>query len=183
MSEQGIRIELRREAFDRVIEALATFTDDLSQPGEAIALALEESVRKNFEDGGRPDKWPVSKRAAGDRGQTLRDTDRLYNSIASEFDQAAGGVRVGTSVEYAAAHHFGVDKKVEQQVDAHLRRITQAFGRELKFPVWVNVGEHGRTIHQRIPARPFMLMQEEDWATVQEIIRAEIESIMQEGRR
>lgn len=183
MAEQGLSMVLQREAFDRVVAALLELTDDLSGPGDAIATVLENSVRQNFEEGGRPDKWTQSKRVASKGGQTLRDTDNLYNKITSAFDLQDGGVRVGTDVEYAAAHHFGVDQEVEQQVREHVRIIKQAFGKELKFPVAVTVGKHERSTHLNLPARPFMLMQDEDWDTVKDIIQVEIKSIMQGASR
>lgn len=183
VADQGLSMVLRREVFDRVTAALLELTDDLSGPGDAISTVLENSVRQNFEEGGRPNKWPQSKRAASKGGQTLRDTDRLYNSITSAFDIQEGGVRVGTNVEYAAAHHFGVDAEVEQQVREHVRIIKQAFGKELDTPMRVTVRAHSRTMHIKIHDRPFMLMQDEDWDTVKDIIQVEIESIMQEAGR
>ena len=61
-----------------------------------------------------------------------------------------------SNVEYAAAHHFGVDKTVRQQVREYVRTITKAFGKKLKEPMQVTVKKHERDAHLNLPARPFM---------------------------
>lgn len=165
MAEQthGITLELRHQAFDQAIARLREKVSDLSDPGRAIALVLTDSVRQNFEEGGRPNKWQESKRAREQGGQTLRDTDRLYNSITGEFDAANNLVRVGTNVVYAPAHHFGAHQTVVQHVREHVRQNG------------VRVRAHGRNMPFNLPARPFMMIQSEDWDTISDIIQTLIE--------
>ena len=164
----GIRLELRHEAFDRAVARLRNVVDDLTDPGREIAHILGDSVRQNFREGGRPDAWPPSGRVRKHGGQTLRDTSNLYNKITAEFDAANGRVVVGTDVFYAPYLHFGVDKTVVQQVRAHTRRNG------------VQVRAHERRIHMRLPARPFMMIQDEDWETIGDIVQAAIEEAMGE---
>jgi len=85
------------------------------------------------------------------KGQILRDTSRLRNSIT--YDVANNtSVRIGTNVEYGRLHQFGFKGTV--QVAAHARLITQAFGKKLKFPVYQSVGAH--TKYMNVAARPYM---------------------------
>jgi phage virion morphogenesis protein len=69
-----------------------------------VGAALTENVRMSFVMGASPYgvKWlPLKFR----RGDPLRDTDRLMNSIT--YRVAADGVEVGTNVPYAGVHQFG----------------------------------------------------------------------------
>lgn len=125
-------------------------------------MLVRESIRRNFKEGGRPQKWPLSKRAEEQRGQTLIDTKVLMNSITS--DATENEAVVGTNVEYAAVHNFGAKKgsfgTVTATIRAHLRKGVQ-------------VREHTRKMNLPwgdIPAREFMLVQDEDWADIREVV-------------
>jgi len=139
---------------------------------EAIGVLARESVRTNFEVGGRPNKWPAPKRRDG---QPLLDTGKLKNSIGKQVD--GDTVYVGTNVVYAAVHHFGAKKgsfgSFAVKVDAHQRIVKEAFGKELKFPVAATVKGHTRNVKLpwgNIPARPFMLLQQEDLGDINELL-------------
>lgn len=103
----------------------------------------------NFRTQSSPDgePWAPIQR----KGQILRDTSRLRNSITYRL----GGddtILVGTNVAYARTHQFGFTGN--QAVQAHVRLITQAFGKKLKFPVYQSVGPHTR--YMSIKARRFL---------------------------
>lgn len=139
---------------------------------EAIGALGRESIKTNFAQGGRPDSWAPLKRRDG---QPLRDTGRLMNSIGKQVD--GNTVYVGTNVVYAAVHHFGAKKgsfgTVVVPVKTHQRQVTQAFGKQLKFPVWSTVQAHSRKTSLpwgNIQARPFMLLQEEDVVEMSELL-------------
>ncbi|PID77564.1 MAG: hypothetical protein CSB24_00745 [Deltaproteobacteria bacterium] len=155
-------------ALDRLISRLGNF----GGAADDIATLLKNSIRRNFVEGGRPDKWRPSKRAESDTGETLRDSDALMNSIVGRG--YADMVKVGTNVSYAAAHNFGVDKQVTQTVRSHVRRITKAFGRDIGLKE-VTVKEHSRQMHIRLPKREFMLVQDEDWDDIAEILLGRLE--------
>lgn len=110
------------------------------------------SVKRTFAAGGRPRKWKPSLRALATGGKTLIQTARLKNSITSKV--RAKDVLVGTNVAYGAAHQFGVDKRVVQQVRAHARR-TKGGGYAL-------VKAHRRRRRLRLAKRPFLKVQRED---------------------
>lgn len=89
-------------------------------------------------------------------GQVLKNrTGRLRRSINSRFDTASGGKvagYVGTNVEYAKIHELGFNGNMT--VKAHLRQITQAFGKKLLSPKMVEVRSHSR--HVNLPERSFL---------------------------
>lgn len=92
-------------------------------------------------------------------GQVLRNvTGTLRRSINQKVLESAGAIegRVGTNLVYARAHEFGVDMTKAVQVRAHLRTITQAWGRQLAAPMQIQVGPFGRTQHIKLPERSFL---------------------------
>lgn len=173
MNDSGLTMTIDRANFDQATRILLQGVDNFLPVAGDIAQLVENSVRRNFREGGRPDRWPASKRAddqaayGNASGQTLVDTARLMNSIIGmgNSDQ----VRVGTNVDYAAAHNFGVDQEITQQVREHVRRITRAFGREIPLKE-VTVKPHQRKFHMKLPARPFMLIQVEDWDDIADVV-------------
>lgn len=101
-------------------------------------------------------------------GQVLKKKTGLLGrsidyAVADSGSDIAGVV--GTNVEYAAKHEYGF--KGTETVKAHLRLIKQAFGRQLKTPVWQNVGAHGRKVN--LPERSFLRSSLKDLAP--ELIR------------
>lgn len=84
------------------------------------------------------------------RGQRLNQrSGRLISSIHPEFEETSNELTstVGTNVEYARVHEYGMSGSVE--VKAHMREIKQAFGRPIEprsvmvraHPMKVNVSE------------------------------------------
>lgn len=132
---------------------------DLLPAMKVSGQIVRTSVVKNFEEGGRPEKWkPLSLatlfagkkgKFAGKRGRfrkgveerfknrkLLIDTGRLMNSInARPFPDRA---EVGASAIYAAIHQFG--------------------------------GKAGVNRQAAIPARPFLMVQGEDWTEIRNCI-------------
>lgn len=88
-------------------------------------------------------------------GQVLKTrTGTLRRSINRRQTETATGIRatVGTNLSYAAIHEYGFDGT--QTVRAHMRHITQAFGRPLATSVMVSVGGFERHVH--MPERSFL---------------------------
>lgn len=181
MSGDGLTLTLDSSKFDETMHRLLTGVEDFSDVSPVIAELLENSVRQNFRAGGRPEKWPRSKRADRDAGygegsgQTLLDTAVLMNSIVGVGDKVS--VQVGTNVPYAAAHNFGVDKEITQQVREHVRRITQAFGKPIDLTE-VRVKSHSRKMHMNLPAREFMLVQDTDWEDIEDIVTIKLQKLI-----
>ena len=80
-------------------------------------------------------------------------TGRLSRSIHLEMTREPTFVRgtVGTNVEYAGMIEFGF--KGAESVRAHLRQITQAWGRQIA-PMSVSVRQHSRNVNR--PAKPYL---------------------------
>ena len=162
----GIRITIAGEKAQDFLGGFAARVSDLKPLHERIAMLMAASIRENFDAGGRPAKWKQSKRAKGQRGQTLRDTNRLMNSITSKGD--ANRAVAGTNDVRAAVLHFGVKKgsfgTVQAAVRAHIRTIR---GKEQK------VRAHSRKQLMPwgdIPARPFVLLQNDDIGEIQNMV-------------
>ncbi len=152
---------------------LAKMVDDVAgrirHNRKALAAAgaiVRESVRTNFAAGGRPRKWKKLKRR---KGQPLRDTGRLQNSITSRVPPGDRVVLIGTNVKYAAVQNFGALKGsfgvVVEKVKEHQRvsrsgtkYTVRAHSRRAKMP-WGN-----------IPAREFMLVQPEDEVEIKAVL-------------
>jgi phage gpG-like protein len=88
-------------------------------------------------------------------GQVLHvRTGTLRRSINRRIDETLSGVTatVGTNVKYAGVHEYGFSGTVN--IKAHIRKITQAFGRPLAAPTIANVRAH--TASRNLPARSFL---------------------------
>lgn len=158
----GIIFQVHSEALEQRLKDMADRINNKTLLQKAGAI-VRESVRTNFAAGGRPNKWaPLKTRA----GQPLRDRGILQNSITSKV--SGDRVYVGTSVKYAAVHQFGARKgsfgTVLARVRSHERtrdgktHTVRAHARKQLVP-WGD-----------IPARPFLLVQDED--------RVELEAVL-----
>jgi len=118
---------------------------------------LLRSIAKTFEAGGRPTPWKPSIRASMAGGKTLLKTARLLRSITMQVSTRS--LTVGTDVIYARIHQLG-------------GVIKPKTGKALK----VNIpGVGWRTLKQvTIPARPFLVVQDEDIRVFNRIIGEEI---------
>ena len=149
--------------------ALRRLSDRLTKPQQALkecGLVLLRSIAKNFRAGGRPVRWKRSARARREGGQTLVDTARLKKSITMKV--AGKILTVGTNVISAAIHQLGgrIDQNVT--VRSHWRIMRKAFGRAIPARK-VLVRSHQRHLQFDMPARPFLLIQDEDWRVFRRI--------------
>jgi len=153
------------------LEGISNRAKDCSVPMKIAAQILEASVIQNFEAGGRPSPWtPLAEStllAKAPKRKALIDSGRLFDSITSRFDAESAGA--GTNVVYAAVHQFGhkFDKTVD--VPEHERRISRAFGKPIA-PKTVTVRAHKMKMNTEVPARPFLLAQEEDIGDIKQAI-------------
>lgn len=164
----GIRLKINQEEIARFPGLPLDRFDNLKPLHERIALFMASSFRENFAVGGRPAKWKPSQRARRQRGQTLRDTNRLMNSITGKGDAAQAVA--GTNDVRAAVLNFGAKKgsfgTVQAAVRAHIRTIR---GKEQK------VRAHSRRQPMPwgdIPARNFVLLQTDDIGEITNMVGA-----------
>lgn len=88
-------------------------------------------------------------------GQVLKNrTGTLRRSINRKIIETPTSIQafVGTNVKYARPHEYGFEGTVN--VREHLRLVKEAWGRELKMPVWATVKPHQREV--RLPERSFL---------------------------
>ncbi|MCL2064040.1 MAG: phage virion morphogenesis protein [Candidatus Cloacimonetes bacterium] len=134
---------------------------------KSIAIRIVNSVKKNFIEGGRPEKWKPSKRAMqmikGKTGKTLVDKGILRNSI--KYNITNKTIKIGTNVFYARIHNEGGKHTFTQNVRSHLRTITKAWGKSIS-PKKIDVRSHQRTLTVDMPQRRFLLIQDDDKAFI-----------------
>lgn len=178
---------------DEVRRDLAAVRQMLADPRQILELVGEmgvASIQRNFEAGGRPQKWkplssstleqqyknrktgalkPRHKKTGGHTAgytrfvggkKALIDTGHLYESFTWRVEGT--NVLIGTSVSYAAAHQFGVGPHT-------IRPKTK------KALAWPGGAHPVKSVnHPGIQARPFMIIPADDWseivATVQKLI-------------
>jgi phage virion morphogenesis protein len=119
----GVRIKVDAR---RLRRALREAGRDMGDAWAEIGQLILTSVIRNFDAGGRPQRWAPLKHRSG---KPLIDTGRLRNSITARSD--SDSAEVGTNVIYAATHQFG---------------------------------------RGAIPARPFLVLQDEDEDEIGRII-------------
>ncbi len=173
-----IQLELKDEGVRYELARLTGRLKNLTPVMRSIGETVRRSVEKNFaaKPPGRP-AWEKSKRAEKEGGQTLSDTGRLRRSFTVKG--YADRVEIGTNVKYAAVHQLGFDGMV--QVKPHIRRVRtrdvkekhqytrydSRVGIEIKTGkriVAKGIGQvKGHERHMKMPARPFLKVQDEDW--------------------
>ncbi len=140
-----------------MLSRLSSRMADTTPVMRIIGEIVRASVERNFAAEGRP-AWKKSHRAAADGGQTLSLTGRLRRSITVAAGK--GWAAVGTNVAYAAVHQFGGQSRphiIEPKSKKALRTPYGIF-RRVRHP------------GSKIPARPFLMVQPEDWAEIRATI-------------
>ncbi|WP_270803889.1 MULTISPECIES: phage virion morphogenesis protein [unclassified Aeromonas] len=155
----SVQVSTRGEELARYQRLLDTLgrNDYKAELLESIGAVVESQTRRRISDGKTaPDGTPwapwsdaYAKTRYGDQS-LLQGSGDLYDSI--EFQVQRNSVRVGSPLAYAGVHQDGFSGSV--QVPAHVRRISQAFGKALKFPVYQSVGSFTRMME--IPQREFL---------------------------
>lgn len=151
--------------FARIAAKVKDMTPFMGVVGETIRT----SVIRNFVAGGRPDKWQISKRVQKKGGKTLIKSSELMGSV--HYVAHMNGVDVGTNIVYAAAQHFGMNKSMMVKVKEHMRKVSSrdVFRGKKKIASGVgHVTDHDRMQKMNLPARPFLMIQEEDWPVIKE---------------
>lgn len=146
---QPIDIEVNKADFANINKVLRKMNaDNMHAFLTDVGRRLVNDFRMGFRQSLAPDNtpWaPITHR----NGKPLLDTARLRNSITSRVNGKQ--VEVGTNVEYAKAQQYGGGTI---QVPTHTKMINQAFGKPLKYPVYVKVKAH--TQNTNIKLRPFL---------------------------
>ena len=168
----GLKLKIEDLGVKNRLKKIKQQLSGLHKPLGECGLVLLRSIAKNFKEGGRPKKWKPSHRAKATGGQTLVKTARLKNSVNMQVSGKT--LTVGTNVKYARIHHLGGKIKENVTVKQHYRYMTKAFGRPIEGKR-VMVKSHQRKMNTNIPARPFLVIQDEDWRVMERIVADHLE--------
>ncbi len=152
-------------------------TEDMTPAMQVVGEIVRSSSVRNFEAGGRPTVWQVSKRARKEGGQTLIKSGRLRKSITIKAGRM--DVVIGTNVVYARIHQLG-GEITRKPYSGSVRLRTDAKGNLLRQEGRPNLAVFARRDHKRMvtkefksegytikmPRREFLLIQEEDWMEI-----------------
>ena len=163
-----IDVEIKDKEIKRLFTRLKSNVKDLRPAFREIGEVVRSSVIRNFQEGGRSDKWTPTKirsiyqaytgtktksgatrKVYTIRGRLTKGFNRYSSGRKTLFDTArlqnsvtvqaqADRVVVGTNVIYARIHQLG--------------------------------GMAGRNKKVKIPARPYLLVQEEDWVPIKDCL-------------
>ncbi|MBE7415089.1 MAG: phage virion morphogenesis protein [Deltaproteobacteria bacterium] len=169
----NIKMELDgvRDLFRRLKKAGGDFTPVMKVIGETV----KTSVKRNFLEGGRPGKWtplsPETLKRKRNKGRVLIEESHLMASV--NWRATPRSVEVGTNKVYAAIHQFGFDGTV--RITAHRRKVKSRDIKEGRKTIASGIGfvrDHERMM--KVPARPFLMVQDEDIAEIRAAITAHI---------
>lgn len=143
-----IKINIETEEVRNLLLRIQKKTGDLRPAMKTIGEIVLTSVQRNFEEGGRPDKWQdlvdVTKHRREKQGRWPGQilvgsgvSGGLLSSIS--YRAFSDNVKISAKKKYAAIHHFG--------------------------------GQAGRGRKVTIPARPYMLLQDEDWREINDVLK------------
>lgn len=174
-----VAIEIQPQGgIDETLARIAAHLDDLTPVTRLMGEIVHGSIQENFEAGGRPTAWaPLSAATIAQRlrqgkwpGRTLMRlgvAGGLFGSIS--YRPFKDRVELSANKAYAALHQFGARKGQFGTVTAQIREHV----RLLKSGKEVRVRAHTRTMTLpwgNIPARPYMMVQDEDWDEIRDSI-------------
>jgi phage virion morphogenesis protein len=154
--------------FNRKIAQIRQTAGNLKPVMAAIGNRAVGSVKQNFAVGGRPTKWaPLSTAYASQKkgGKLLMATGRLAGSIHYEANSDSATIMTD-KLPYARIHNFGGQNKPHEIKARNKKSLAFMAG---GVPVMRKKVNHPGSI---IPARPYMVLQDEDIATFGEMIAA-----------
>jgi len=167
-----IDLEMKDREIREVLGRIQRRMDDLAPAMRILGNIVRTSVIRNFEAGGRPRWKPLSPvTLAGRKGGKILMRQGFAGGLAGSINVRAEKDRaiVGTNKAYAAVHQFGARKgsfgTFTFRVREHMRKLA---GKHIK------VREHTRTMSLPwgdIPARPYLMVQDEDWVEMREALQ------------
>lgn len=152
----NINVRIEDIGVRAVILDMQRRTGDLRPAMKIVGETVLASILRNFESGGRPVPWKPSKRSAKTGGKTLIRTGELMRSI--NYRAGSNRVVISANKKYAAIHQFG-GKTPAQIISARVKKALYWPG--AKHPV-----KSVRHPGSLIPARPFLMVQDEDWTEI-----------------
>ncbi|MCQ2063718.1 MAG: phage virion morphogenesis protein [Fibrobacter sp.] len=145
--------------FEVYVRMMKERSENLKPVLAAAGNLAVKSVKQNFREGGRPERWIPSNKL---KGKTLVGTGALQRRIHYKVDEDGVTIMTGRQ-KYAAIHHFGGTTKPHVIRSKNARAIPLNIGGMLIFRKSVN---HPGS---KIPARPYMLLQDEDVKNIKDM--------------
>ena len=166
MTGVSIKIDGLHDTLQK-LEAAKDGLADMWPMWDEIGSSIAESTKQRFEEGAGPngDLWPISWRARKTGGQTLVEEGELRRTI--QHNATRNGVEIGSHQVYATIHQFGGtidhparDSKLNFKTNKSGTKVKRGFVKESRsnFSQKVKVGAY----QQRIPARPFLGLDDDD---------------------
>jgi phage virion morphogenesis protein len=135
-----IQIKVEDDGAKTMLSTMQSKSVNMRSVMFVIGEIVQASIIRNFEKGGRPTRWKPSKRALATGGKTLVDKGVSGGLMASiSYRPFTDKVVISANKVYAAVHQFGIGRR------SSLR---------------------SRRVMPAIPARPYMLIQDEDWREI-----------------
>lgn len=154
-----IRVEIKDEEVKRLFNRLSARVKDLTPAMKEIGEIVRSSVVKNFVSGGRPQRWKPNAAATIMRGISRRQfTKKGALSSGASRKLSKGKVLIDTArLQNSITAKAGTDR-AEIGTNVEYARIHQLGGKA------------GRGRKVTIPARPYLMVQDEDWKPIKEAI-------------
>ncbi len=133
--------------------------ENLTPVFQVAGERMKTSIDQNFAVGGRPTPWVPSKRVIRFGGKTLVLNKILQSSIT--YKAFSDRLVIGTILPYGAIQQFGGTIRKTVQVKEHWRYQDKAFGKPIP-PRSTHVSPHPMKMHVTIPARPYLVVQDDD---------------------
>lgn len=149
-----INATIDEHKFDALIKIMQDNAVHLKPVLAAVGNLAVKSVKQNFRVGGRPNRWAETDKP---KGKTMIGTGALMRQIHYKVDNDESGVTIMTGKQkYAAILHFGGKTPAHDIWYKNKRALS--FMRHGVPAIYGKVKHPGSTI----PARPYMLLQDED---------------------
>ena len=165
-----IRLEIHDEELQKTLRDLSKKAADIRTPLKRSGVHMMSSFDKNFKQEGRPQKWkPLQPNTVAARrkqsSKILQDKGLLRMSVLSKsgkgniYRLTKDSLAMGSSLKIAPYHQRGTKPYVIRPKRKPLLRFKTTKG-------WV----FARIVHHPgLPARPFVLIQDEDEKAIVDI--------------
>jgi phage virion morphogenesis protein len=164
-----IDVEIKDKKVQRLFTRLQRNVKDLRPAFRAIGEIVRSSVIKNFQEGGRPEKWEPARIRSIYQAYTAKKTKSggnrkaytIRGRLTKAFDRYSSGKK--TLIDGA---YLMNSITARAETDRVIVGTKKCYARIHQFG-----GMAGRNKKVKIPARPYLLVQEEDWKTIRDCLR------------
>lgn len=154
-----INVKINDAEVKTLLTRLSERVEDLTPVMQAIGQIVRTSVMKNFEEGGRPDKWqPLSLKT-------------LFSGRKSKFATKKGKFRKGIEEKLQGRMILIQTGHLKNSINVKATNRSVSIGTNKVYGAIHQLGgKAGRGKKVNIPARPFLAVQTEDWTEIYRVI-------------